>query len=58
MLLLEPVSAPQPTFQAVLGHQSPEDAAINGTAGKIEVVEAERYPFIVMLDGIVSLSSF
>lgn len=45
-------------FRAILDHQSREDEAINGTDSKIHYVPGfARYPFILMLDGIVSPKS-
>ena len=55
MTRLQFVEKPLDGFVANLEHQSREDEAINGSEGKIEYSSPfARYPFVLMLDGIVS----
>lgn len=56
---LEAVPSPQPSFDVILDHQSREDEMINGISPSIEYKPTfPRYPFILLLDGIVSLIHF
>ncbi|KAI9806766.1 MAG: hypothetical protein M1825_006223 [Sarcosagium campestre] len=51
---LEPIESPQDTFSVIVGHQSKEEEAINGTNPQIEYgQDGRRFPLILMLDGIV-----
>lgn len=53
---LQSVEKPGGGIYAALDHQSREEEAINGVDGMLEYSPGFiRYPFILMLDGIVSL---
>jgi len=52
---LQSIKVPQSKFEVTLGHQSFEDEAINGLGNTIQSLgETERFPFVLLLDGIVS----
>ena len=47
--------ATRPTFDVILDHQSREEAAVNGTDTAVPYgTGCQRYPFLLLLDGIVS----
>ena len=49
------MTSPKGTFEVILDHQSREEEAINGTNPKVEYKMAfPRFPFVLLLDGIVS----
>ena len=49
------VARPQPSFSVVLAPQSQEEKLVNGGSSEIVAESSEeRYPLVVMLDGIVS----
>ena len=55
MIGLQPVKSPQGALHLMLDHQSREDEAINGTDTEINYEPRfPRYPFVLLLDGIVS----
>ena len=50
----QPVEKRNGAFHVILGHQSREDEAINGTGSIIKYdVTFPRYPFVLLLDGIL-----
>ncbi|KAL8899824.1 MAG: hypothetical protein Q9192_001384 [Flavoplaca navasiana] len=50
-----PAMATRPTFDVTLDHQSREEAAVNGTETAVPYgTGCQRYPFLLLLDGIVS----
>ena len=52
---LLPATRSNDSFNISLDHQSQEEATINGSEVKLEYSsQFTRYPFIIMLDGIVS----
>lgn len=49
-------SSTQNSFSVCLDHQSAEDEAINGTENRVNYRPTfSRFPFILLLDGIVSI---
>lgn len=56
MKSFQPVRRHQSSFHVVLDHQTREEEAVNGTDPEVKYESASpRYPFILMLDGIVGL---
>jgi 21S rRNA (GM2251-2'-O)-methyltransferase len=54
---LLPVKEGNQTFSVTMDYQSREDEAINGSDVNVNCTAAfSRYPFVIMLDGIVSLT--
>lgn len=52
----QPVRGHQSSFHVVLDHQTREEEAVNGTNPEVNYKSAfPRYPFVLMLDGIVGL---
>lgn len=55
---LEPPNRDKSSFHIALDYQSREDEAVNGTVTDIKYKSSfSRFPFVVLLDGIVSNSS-
>jgi hypothetical protein len=55
VLGLARLDSPQRVFHVALDHQSREDQAVNGTATAVSYgADEKRFPFVLMLDGIVS----
>ncbi|KAL8915588.1 MAG: hypothetical protein Q9171_000153 [Xanthocarpia ochracea] len=53
MSVAKPQLSPQPKFNVVLDHQSREEEAVNGTSTAVPYGNRnERYPFLLLLDGI------
>lgn len=49
------MASPNGTFEVILDHQSREEEAINGIDPRVEYdMGYPRYPFVLLLDGIVS----
>ncbi|KAI4148299.1 MAG: hypothetical protein LQ340_005147 [Diploschistes diacapsis] len=46
------VLRPQQSFQIGLSYQSEEEKLVNGEDPEVHVQDPERYPFVIMLDGI------
>ena len=52
------VDRTQESFSVCLDYQSAEDEAVNGTENRVKFKpEFPRYPFVLLLDGIVSISA-
>ena len=55
---LQPIPFPENTITVSLNHQSVEEENINGADTSIEYnASFRRYPFVVLLDGVVSSHS-
>ena len=55
----DPVEGPQRPFRLMLDHQTKEDELVNGTNVNIKYnVNFGRYPFVLMLDSIVSIKFY
>lgn len=56
---LQPLQEPDTVFQVSLDHQSKEEEAVNGKDSSIKYQGTfPRYPFILLVDGIVSVPHF